>query len=138
MAWRSLAGVVLGLALWVFLFFAIGIGIGQLSPEYREAARLMFQEDDMSGFHTPQLLSNFLLFVITGLAAGWVATVVGKNPAPGLVLSVLFLVLMTINHYILEWDRFPAWYNLVVPLVIALPILAGSRIRQMRSSLATR
>jgi hypothetical protein len=129
MAWRTVTGVVIGLVLWVFLFFAVGIGIGQVLPEYREAARLMFQESDTSGFGTPQLLLNFLLFTLVGLVVGWVATVVGRNRVPALALGVLFLVWMLVNHYFIEWDAFPAWYNIVVPFVISLSILAGGRIR---------
>ena len=137
MTWRAIIGVVLGLALWAFLFMTIGIGIGQVSPEYREAARLMFQEDDMSGFGTAQLLLNFLLFSVTGLVVGWVATVVGRNRVPALALGVLFLVLMVINHYVVEWDRFPAWYNIVVPFVISVSILAGGRFRRPQAGLST-
>ena len=64
----------------------------------------MFQENDMSGFGTAQLFLNFLLFIATGLVVGWIATLVGKNRVPALTLSVLFLVLMVFNHYVLEWD----------------------------------
>ena len=137
MAWRSMSAVVLGLILWIFLFFVIGIGIGQVSPEYREAARLMLQESDMSGFGTPQLLLNFLLFVIAGLFVGWLATMVGRNRVPAIVLSVSFLIVMMINHYILEWDSFPAWYNIVVPFAISISIAAGSQIRKVQAGFVT-
>jgi hypothetical protein len=36
---------------------------------------------------------------------------------------------MLVNHYFIEWDAFPAWYNIVVPFVISLSILAGGGIR---------
>jgi hypothetical protein len=44
---------------------------------------------------------------------------------------------MMINHYILEWDNFPAWYNIVVPFVISISIAAGSRIGKVRAGFAT-
>jgi len=128
MPWRPIAGFTVGIALWWFLFFAIGIGFGLVWPEYREAARLMFQEDDMSGFGTPQLLLNFVLFLLAGTIVGWVVTLIAKGRTPALVLTGLMLVLMMINHYILEWDSFPAWYNLIVPLIISGAIFAGSRL----------
>ena len=126
MGWRPFASVILGLALWWFLFFAIGIGFGSLWPEYREAARLMFEAGDLSGFVTPMLFLNLLLFFVAGLVVGWVAALVGKNRVPALVLASLFLIYMVVNHYILEWDQLPPWYNLIVPLIVSGSILLGS------------
>ena len=125
MIWRTLAGVFLGFALWWFLFFAIGIGIGFVSPEYREAARLMFQQNDMSGYGTPQLLSNYLLFLIAGVIVGGTATLIDKGRAAALALTALFFLYMVINHYVVNWDQFPAWYNLIVPIVVAGSIYLG-------------
>jgi hypothetical protein len=132
MTTRSIAGVFLGLALWWFLFFAIGIGIGFLSSDYREAARLMFQENDMSGYGTPQLFLNYVLFVIAGVVVGGVATLIDKGRAAALALTALFLLYMVINHYVMNWDQFPAWYNLIVPVVVAGSIYSGHLL--MRSS----
>jgi hypothetical protein len=134
MAWRPIASVVIGLALWWFLFFAIGIGFGSLWPQYQEAARLMFQEGDLSGFITPMLFLNLLLFVVAGLVVGGFASFIGRTRVPALILASLFLIYMVINHYILEWDQLPPWYNLIVPLIVSGSIILGSRL--IRSSSA--
>jgi hypothetical protein len=136
MTWRSIASVLLGFALWWFLFLAVGIGFGAIWPEYREAARLMFQEGDLSGFRTPLLFMNFVLFIVVGLVVGWVAAVVGKSRIPVLVLASVLLIYAIVNHYILEWDQFPAWYNLIVPLVVSGPIVLGHRFVGKRSDKA--
>lgn len=128
MGWRNIASIFLGFTLWWFLFFAVGIGFGLLWPEYREAARLMFQEGDLSLFRTPLLLLNLLLFVAIGLATGSVSALVGTNRTPAIVLVSLFFVFMAINHFFREWDQLPPWYNLIVPFIAAGSIYAGSRL----------
>lgn len=125
---RAIVGVLAGLVLWWFLFFAIGIGFGLVVPEYGEAARMMFQEQDTSGFTTPLLFMNWVLFVIAGLVVGWATSLIGRSRQSTPVLSAAFLIFMVVNHYVLEWDSFPVWYNLIVPLIIAGTILVGGRI----------
>jgi len=134
MAWRPIASGVLGVALWWFLFFAIGIGIGTLWPEYREAARLMFQEGDLSLFVTPMLFANLFLFVAAGIVVGCISALLGRSRIPALVVAALFFIYMVINHYILAWEQLPPWYNLIVPVVVAGSIWLGSRIINLREA----
>lgn len=125
---RIFAGILSGLVIWWFLFFAIGIGFGLLWPDYREAARFMFSENDLSYFRTPMLFLNVVLFIGAGLAAGWLASLIGRHRIAGLVLGLLYLLYMGINHYVLVWDELPAWYNLIVPLIISGSIVLGNRL----------
>lgn len=125
---RAVAGVVVGFVAWGFLFFAVGIGIGAVWPEYREAARAMFQENDLSQFRTPLLFANWAVFLGAGLGSGGLAALIGRTRTPALVLALLFLTYMIVNHYILVWDELPAWYNLVVPFVISGTIVLGGRL----------
>jgi hypothetical protein len=128
MTWRTTLTGLLGLVLWWFLFFAIGIGFGLVWPEYREAARMMFESGDTSGYRTPLLLLNLVLFTLIGLATGWFAAYVGRSRMPGLMIAALLLLYMLITHYLLEWDSFPAWYNLIVPWIAVGAIVAGNRL----------
>jgi len=125
---RAIAAVFVGGFVWWFLFLAVGIGIGALWPDYREAARFMFQEDDLSHFTTPMLLANWVVFLGAGVGSGCLASLIGRSRTPLRVLAGLFLVVMMVNHYVLEWDALPAWYNVVVPFVIAAAILLGGRL----------
>lgn len=133
MVWRPIAGGVLGFALWWFLFFSIGVGIGMLWPEYREAARVMFREGDLRLFTTPMLFANFFVFTVAGIVVGCISTLLGKSRIPALVLAALFLIYAVINHYVLEWEQLPPWYNLIVPVVIAGFIWLGGRVVNLRT-----
>lgn len=128
MVLRAILAIVVGCALWYCLFMAVGIGIGLLWPDYRAAAALMFDADDFSLFTTPMLFANMLVFVAAGLGSGWLAAWIGKRPLPAQILSGAMLVLMLYNHYIRVWDDLPAWYNLVIPLIIAGAIYVGGRL----------
>ncbi|HEY7446448.1 MAG TPA: hypothetical protein VH701_28755, partial [Vicinamibacterales bacterium] len=57
---------------------------------------------------------------------GWFASFFGKSRVPALVLASLFLIYMVVNHYFLEWDQLPPWYNLIVPAIVSGSILLGS------------
>ncbi len=133
MAWRSIVGAIAGLVLWWVLFFVIGVGTGLLWPEYREAARVMFQERAFHLFTLPMLLANLLLFAVAGMVAGRVATLVARSRTSALVLAALLLLYAVVEHYILLWDQLPPWYNLIVPLVIAGSAWLGSRISRAPS-----
>jgi len=128
MTWRSIYAGIAGLALWWFLFYALGIGVGLLWPAYREAARVMFQERSFDLFTIPMLFANLIVFFLAGNAAGRVSTAVARGRGAALVLSALLLVYAVTEHYWLLWGRLPSWYNLIVPLVIAGSVWHGSRV----------
>ena len=124
---RQVAGFLTGVIIWWFLFIAIGIGFGMLWPGYREAARLLFSAADSSRFTTTMFLLNYLVFIVTGIATGWFAASIGKGRIPALVVALFYLILMAINHFYLEWNTFPSWYNVIVPFVISGSIAIGSQ-----------
>lgn len=128
MVLRRIIAVVAGCALWMFLFFAVGIGFGLVWPAYAEAARYMMQESDLSHFTTPMLFLNWTLFVIDGLLTGLGTTLIGRERLPALIVTALLLVYGMINHYFLVWTELPRWYNLIVPFVIAVPVALGGRL----------
>jgi len=125
---RAALAVIVGIVVWWLLFFAVGIGVGAAWPDYRIAARFMFQEDDLSHFTTPMLFANWLVFLGAGVGSGWLTAFVGRSRLSTLVLTGLFLAYMILNHYVLVWDELPGWYNLIVPFVIAGTILLGGRV----------
>lgn len=125
---RGIGAFLAGGAVWWFLFLAVGIAFGLVWPDYREAARVMFNDDDLSRFTTPMLFVNFIVFATAGLVVGWLAAIVGGNRLPSLVIALVYLITMGYNHYVRVWDQLPAWYNVVVPLVIAGTIALGSRL----------
>ena len=127
MTWRTIVGAIAGLVLWWVLFFVIGVGIGLLWPEYRAAARVMFQERSFLLFTLPMLFANLALFAVAGLIVGRLSTLIARSRMSALIVAVLLLIYAVIEHYILLWDKLPGWYNLIVPLVIAGSVWLGGR-----------
>jgi hypothetical protein len=124
---RPVAGFLTGFVLWWFLFLAVGIGFGLLWPAYREAARVLFSEGDFSLFTTAMQLMNFLVFMIVGICVGLLASIISRSRTPVLVLALFYFLYAAVNHFYLEWDTFPAWYNVIVPFIISGSIVLGSR-----------
>lgn len=126
MTLRAVAAVVGGIVVWSALFMIVGIAFGLAWPDYRAAARLFLENQDFSLFTIPMMLTNFVLFSIIGLAAGWLAAAIGRSRLAGLVLAVLLFAYGLFEHYYLLWNDLPTWYNLVVPWIIAGSICIGS------------
>jgi hypothetical protein len=122
---RTVAAVVAGILAWPVGFIGIGIAFGLLWPAYREAARTLFNEQDFSHFTPPMVFLNFVVFLGTGLIVGWLAAAIGRTRAAPLIVTGLYLALFLVDHYIFAWNTLPAWYNLIVPFVIAAPIFVG-------------
>jgi hypothetical protein len=131
MTWRSGVGAIAGLVLWCVLFLVIGVGIGLLWPEYRQAARVMFQERSFLLFTPTMLLANLTLFIVAGIVAGGISTLIARSRISALIVAVLLLLYAVTEHYILLWDKLPAWYNLIVPLVIAGSVWLGGGTRRV-------
>jgi hypothetical protein len=125
---RSIVSIILGAAVWWFLCFAVGIAWGLVWPRYREAMRFMSEDGDLSHFTLPMLLVNDFVFIVAGLAVGWLVTRISGNRIAALILALLYLIYMTVNHYFVLWDELPAWYNLLVPIVVSGAIITGSRL----------
>ena len=125
---RTIAAVVAGIAAWMVGFYAIGISFGLLWPAYAEAARHMFREEDLSYFTFPMYFMNWTIFIGTGFLAGWVASRIGRNRIAPLVVAGFWFLYGIVEHYWLVWDKLPAWYNVIVPFIIAGPIFLWSRL----------
>ena len=124
---RGGLGVLGGGIVWYVGFFVLAQVPYQAWPAYAEAARFMFEQDDLSHFTTPMLFLNWAVFIGTGTLAGWLSRRIALNRIAPLVVGLVWLVYAVVNHYWLVWNELPDWYNLIVPFVIGLPILAWSR-----------
>lgn len=88
----------------------------------------MFADGDFSHFTTPMLFLNFVVFICAGLIVGWLVSLFTRSWLAPMIVALIYLLLMAYDHYYLIWDAAPAWYNLVVPLIISGSIAAGGRI----------
>jgi len=125
---RAIAAVIGGIIAWWILFMAIGIAFGLIWPDYRAAARAFFNNQDFSQFTTAMKLANFVVFAIAGVIDGWLVAQLGRSRIAGIVVAGLYLAYALFDHYYLLWNVIPAWYNLVVPWIIAGSIFAGAHL----------
>jgi len=130
---RTAFGIVAGLVIWIVGFYATGIVFGLLWPAYAEAARFMFDADDLSHFTTPMLFLNWAVFIGAGTLAGWLSLWIARNGIAPLVVALVWFGYGVVNHYWLVWNELPDWYNIIVPFVIGLPIFVWGRIGKTRS-----
>lgn len=119
MIWRIAGGAILGLAIYWLLFVMLGVSFGLLWSDYRDAARLMMQEQSFRLFTTPMFLANYVVFAVAGVAAGWASTLVSKTIKSALVAVAVLILYAGTEHYYLLWGQLPDWYNLTIPVVIS-------------------
>ena len=125
---RAIAGIIVGLVFWWVLFIGVGIAFGLMWPDYRAAARVMFNGGGFGEFTTVMLLLNFVVFIIAGLVDGWLVSTISRNRIAGLVVAGLFLLYTLFEHYYMIWGLVADWYNVIVPWIIAGALLLGSRL----------
>jgi hypothetical protein len=133
---RPAAGVVAGTFIWWFLFMFVGTAFGMLWPDYRAAARHMFETGTFTLFTTPMLCLNLLLFLVIGVATGWLVTAIARNRIAAQVLALIALAYMGFNHLYRVWGMLPDWYNVIVPFVIAASMVLGGRLPRRAPSAA--
>jgi len=129
MSIRPAVGVVAGTFIWWFLFMLVGTGFGMLWPDYRAAARLMFETGAFTLFTTPMLGLNLVLFLSIGIATGWLVSMTARNRGAAQILALIAFAYMGFNHFYRVWGMLPDWYNVIVPFVIAGAIALGGRLR---------
>jgi hypothetical protein len=125
---RTVGAVIAGALAWPVGFFALGMAFGLLWPAYREAVRVLFAQQDFSHFTPPMVFANFGVFIGCGLISGWLAASIARNRAASLGVTLLYLAVFMVDHYIFAWNILPAWYNVIVPFIIAAPIFVGGRL----------
>jgi len=131
---RAILAVIGGIIVWSALFMVVGIAFGLAWPGYRAAARLFFESQDFGLFTMPMMLTNFVLFVLVGLASGWLVAQFGRSRTASLAFTGMLLAYGLIDHYYLLWGVLPDWYNLVVPWIIAGSIYVGAGLTPRPSS----
>jgi hypothetical protein len=118
--WRTIAGIVAGLAAWLIVVSLINRGLRLWLPGYAAAEPLLH-------FTLTMKIARLSMAAVTSLVAGAVVRAVAPQSrfAPwivGLVTLALFL-----PWHIQHWTMFPVWYHLsfLVPLVPLVAIGAA-------------
>jgi hypothetical protein len=128
---KNISGVVAALLLWMAAFVLLGVISAQLWPDYGEHGRIWFAEGRFT-FTPVMAVCNLIIWFIAAFAAGWLVQNITRRRGAVLVLAGIIGLTMALNHLVLEWSRFPWWYNLgvvipSVPAVLLGAMLAGSR-----------
>lgn len=119
--WRSVLGVVGGLAAWTLIVTLLNIGLRHALPGYAQAEPLL-------AFTLPMMIARLSMAAITSLAAGAVVAAIAPASrwAPwvvGLIILVLFLPV-----HIQIWPRLPVWYHLFFLVTLVPFVVLGARL----------
>ncbi len=124
---RSVLGVVVGGAAWMVAFFALATLLAQLWPDYAVHGRQWIREGIFT-FTPAMACCNLALWALAETGAGWVTAKIARRPGAVWVLAGLIGIYLAAVHLLLDWPRFPWWYNLGVVIPAVPAVLWGARL----------
>ncbi|HUO20136.1 MAG TPA: hypothetical protein VMU44_10220 [Steroidobacteraceae bacterium] len=124
---RSILGVVIGAAVWMAGFFVLTILLAQLWPDYAIHGRQWIEERAFT-FTPAMACANLALWVVAELGAGSVTARIARRAPAVWVLAGLVGCYLGAVHLLLEWSRFPWWYDLGVVIPAVPAVLLGGRL----------
>ena len=132
---RGVLGILAGAIGWITGFYALGILLSVLWPDYAVHGRAFIREGVFT-FPPPMACFNLLFWVLAEIGAGWVAMKIAKRREAVWVLAALLGVYLASMHLVLYWPRFPWWYNLGVVIPAVPAVLLGARLASSSKSRA--
>lgn len=125
--WRGALAMVVGVVVWMAVFLVLAMLLGALWPAYGSHGRTYF-EQDLFTFPPYMAVFSLLFWVVAEACAGWVSIRIAQRMPAVWMMAVLMWGYAIAEHVVLDWSRYPAWYNLgvVVPLLPA--VWVGSRL----------
>jgi hypothetical protein len=124
---RSILGVVIGVIVWAVGFLVLAEALALLWPDYAIHGRQWMKEGVFT-FTAAMACCNLALWVLAEIGSGWVAARIAQRRGAVWVLSGLVGIYLAAVHLVLNWPRFPWWYNLGVVLPAVPAVLAGAAI----------
>lgn len=132
---RSVLAVVIGVVLWMVVFYVLATGLAQLWPDYAIHGRQWVREGAFT-FTPLMALCNLVLWVLAEIGAGWVAAKISKRRGAVWMLAGLLGIYLALVHLILYWPRFPWWYNLGVVIPVVPAVLFGAKLAKSSGATA--
>ena len=128
---RGALGLVVGVILWMAVFYALAVGLALAWPDYALNGRNWTRQGVFT-FTPLMACCNLAFWMIADIAAGWVTGRVTKRREMIWTLAILLGIYLAVLH-VAYWSRFPWWYNLgvIVPTVPA--VILGGRISLARA-----
>ncbi len=117
--WRTIAGVLLGLAAWVLVVTVLNWGLRLWLPGYAGAEHTLL-------FTLPMKLARLSIAAVTSLAAGAIVRAVAPASRWAPWLVGLIAVALFLPSHIYLWNKFPLWYHLTFLLTLAPLVALGA------------
>jgi hypothetical protein len=130
---RVVIGFVVGLVVWMPVFFGLARLIALVWPEYAANGRVWF-ETGRYDFPAPMSVVNVVCWALAATVAGWLAAAIARRSEAAWALSVALALYLGVLHLWLYRPNFPGWYNVAVPLVAALGAAAGGSLARNRTT----
>lgn len=125
--WRNVLGVVVGAIVWMAGFMMLAILLANLWPAYAIHGREYFRAGAFT-FTPPMATFNLLFWALAEVAAGWVAMKIAQHRGAVWVLAGALGLYLAAMHLVINWPRFPWWYNLGVAIPAVFAVLLGGRL----------
>jgi hypothetical protein len=124
---RSILGVVIGAADFIVTFFVLAEMLAMVWPDYATHGRQWINEGVFT--FTPAMAGcNLVLWIIAAASAGWTAAKIAQRTQAVWVLAGIVGIYLATVHLVLDWPRFPWWYNLGVVIPAVPAVLWGARL----------
>lgn len=117
---KQIAGVVVGLLVWIAVALVAGVLLRWLWPEYVAASGAMT-------FTLPMKIMRLSIGALATVAAGAAAVLLGRSNRAAVLLGAVLLVAFLPLHVHL-WDKFPPWYHLTFLVTLVPLAVLGGRI----------
>ena len=134
---RQIVAIVVGLVVWLVGFTTLAFGVAQVWASYGVHAR-QWMDQRVFTFPPAAASCNLILWILAAVAAGWAAARIAKNRRTVWILAALIALYLVAMHLVLEWSRFPWWYNLGVVIPAVPAVYVGARLAGLFGPAANR
>jgi hypothetical protein len=134
---RGGLGVVIGVVLWAVGFYVLAIVLAQLWPDYAIHGR-QWMRQGLFTFTPLMACCNLVFWVLAEIGAGWVTGKIAKRREAVWVLAGLLGIYFVAVHLVLDWPRFPWWYNLGVVIPAVPAVFLGGKLANSLRAVASR
>ena len=129
---RSVIAILAGGLVWMVTFpLLVGL-MTTVWPALREAVHAFRNTGRFHVFGSTSMLIGFqVLWLLTNGAAGLVTALISKRKTEVLILMGILVAWFAYNHFWAVWDQLPAWYNVLVVVLVAPMVVVGGTIPEL-------
>ena len=121
---RLFLGVIAGAITYLLVFDLLAYSLAALWPDFW-AHGYIYKTQRLFTFTLPMAGYLGLCWALAAVGAGWVVMKIARRREAVWVLAGLLLMAIARTHIVLEWPRFPWWYNLWLVFQAVPAVLLG-------------